>query len=190
MMGHDRFSFSMRYLALLRGINVGGNNIIPMARLKASFEALGFSEVATVIQSGNVLFTAPSVSLKTLEKKIEAALSHDFGYEANVVLCSKPMMAAVVRDAPKGFGSKPDAYRYDVLFLKAPLTGKKAIADVPTKEGVDTVHAGKNVLYFSRLIAKITQTKLTKIVGTPVYKQMTIRNWNTTSKLAGMMEKG
>ncbi len=179
----------MRFLALLRGINVGGNNIIPMSKLKASFEALGFSDVATFIQSGNVLFTAPSSSLTTLEKKIESALSRNFSYTASVVLISKANLEAVVRDAPKGFGSKPDAYRYDVLFLKAPLTGKKAIADVPAKEGVDTVHAGKNVLYFSRLVAKITQTKLTKIVGTPIYKQMTIRNWNTTSKLAKMMEE-
>ena len=179
----------MRYLALLRGINVGGNNIIPMAKLKASFEALGFSDVATFIQSGNVLFTAPAGSVATLEKRIEATLSRDFSYTASVVLISKANLEAVVRDAPKGFGSKPEAYRYDVLFLKAPLAGKRAIADVPTKEGVDTVHAGKNVLYFSRLVAKITQTKLTKIVGTPIYKQMTIRNWNTTSKLAALVAK-
>ncbi|HUQ07606.1 MAG TPA: hypothetical protein VM261_34165, partial [Kofleriaceae bacterium] len=55
------------------------------------------------------------------------------------------------------------------------------------KAGVDTVHAGPGALYFSRLVARITQTQLGKIVGTPIYKQMTIRNWNTTTKIAALL---
>jgi uncharacterized protein (DUF1697 family) len=60
--------------------------------------------------------------------------------------------------------------------------------DVSTKAGVDTAHAGKQALYFSRLIAKASQSHLTKIIGLPVYQNMTIRNWNTTTKLLALME--
>lgn len=61
--------------------------------------------------------------------------------------------------------------------------------DVGVKEGVDTAHAGKTVLYFSRLISKAAQSHLSRIVGFPVYQFMTIRNWNTTTKLLALMEK-
>jgi len=69
-------------------------------------------------------------------------------------------MRDIVAHAPKGFGAKPDAYRYDVLFLKNPLTAPTAMKSVPVKEGVDQVHAGTGVLYFSRLIEKASQAAI------------------------------
>lgn len=176
------------YLALLRGINVGGNNIIKMQDLKAFFEKQGFENVSTYIQSGNVLFTSAEQNLASLTEKIERALSKKFDYKATVVVVSHKNMKAAIKTAPKGFGKQPAKFRYDVIFLKAPLTGKVAIKKISIKEGVDEAKAGKQVLYFSRLISKATQSKLNKIVGTPIYKQMTIRNWNTTSKLLALME--
>lgn len=177
----------MKYLALLRGINVGGNNIIKMVDLKICFEKLGLKDVRTFIQSGNVLFSSTGRP-DALCKKIETALSKTFGYKASVVLTTQTELQLVVVSAPKGFGKNHLLYRYDVLFLKQPLTSTQAIKDVPVKEGVDTVYAGKGVLYFSRLISKATQSRLSKIVGLPIYKQMTIRNWNTTTKLLTLME--
>ncbi|HVR19008.1 MAG TPA: hypothetical protein VMS65_04915, partial [Polyangiaceae bacterium] len=79
-------------------------------------------------------------------------------------------------------------FRYDVIFLKEPLTAALAMKSVRTKEGVDRAFAGKRVLYFSRLVAKATQSQLGKLVGLPVYKSMTIRNWNTTTKLLALMQ--
>src|SRR5690606_8874340 len=90
--------------------------------------------------------------------------------------------------APKGFGREPAKYRYDVLFLKSPAKATEAIRAIKTKEGVDQAHAGKHAIYFSRLIAKATQSQLSKIVQTPLYKSVTIRNWNTTTKLLGKMD--
>jgi uncharacterized protein (DUF1697 family) len=96
-------------------------------------------------------------------------------------------MAAIVARAPKGFGKQPEKYRYDVIFLNAPLTAAAAITEVPMKEGVDRAHAGAGVLYFSRLISKATQSKLGRVVALPIYKEMTIRNWRTTTTLVQMM---
>ena len=111
-----------RHVALLRGINVGGKNIIKMVDLRASFETLGFIEVETYIQSGNVVFSSKPASKTKLSKLIEKALTAAFGYASSVVLVSAKDLQLVVAQAPAGFGKRPDRYRYDVLFVKEPLT--------------------------------------------------------------------
>lgn len=178
-----------QYLALLRGINVGGNNIIKMADLKTCFEELGLADVATYIQSGNVIFKSAEKDKAKLTKRIEAGLSERFGYEARVAVFSQGQLKQAVEGAPRGFGKQPDKFRYDVIFLKEPLTAKEAMKNVRIKEGVDTADIGKDVLYFSRLISKASSSYLTKIIGLPIYQNMTIRNWNTTTKLLALMEK-
>ncbi|MGA9159556.1 MAG: DUF1697 domain-containing protein [Actinomycetota bacterium] len=177
------------YVALLRGINVGGKNPIRMPALKACFEANGFEDVATYIQSGNVLFAAPSTPTADLTPRIEAMLAAAFDYEPTVVVRNRRQMRAVVDRAPKGFGAEPARYRYDVIFLKEPLTAGVAMKNVPTKPGVDEANSGTGVLYFSRLTAKAAQSRLSKIVSSPIYPSLTIRNWNTTTKLLSMMER-
>jgi uncharacterized protein (DUF1697 family) len=174
------------YVALLRGINVGGKNLIKMPALKACFEENGLERVATYIQSGNVLFASDLRSTE-LTRRIETMLAAAFDYIPTVVVRSRKQLRAVVERAPKGFGSRPTAYRYDVIFLKAPLTANAAIKHVPTNPAVDEAHTGTGVLYFSRLTAKATQSRLNKIVGSPIYPSVTIRNWNTTTKLLELM---
>lgn len=178
----------MIYVALLRGINVGGKNIIKMVKLKACFEDLGFKRVTTYIQSGNVLFEAPKQDLKKLTLKIERALFKTFDYAALAVVITQNDLQQAIKQAPKGFGQKPDAYRYDVMFLKDPIRGKDVIEDIPVNKAVDSVSAGTSALYYSRLISKATQSRLSKVVAMPVYQQMTIRNWNTTTKLLALMD--
>ncbi len=178
----------MKYLALLRGINVGGNNIIKMVDLKACFEKLGCTDVSTYIQSGNVIFSS-SKSEPSLCEVIEQALSKTFGYKASVVLIKQRDLKRIFDSKPKDFGTEPSAYRYDVMFLKKPLTAKQAVKEVSCREGVDQAFAGSGVLYFTRLISRITQSQINKIILSPIYKQITIRNWNTTQKLAQRMEK-
>ena len=177
-----------QYVALLRGINVGGNNIIPMADLKRCFEAQGFLDVATYIQSGNVLFEAGAEQPASLSARIEAALQARFNYDGRTVLRSHAQMQAIVAKAPAGFGSQPDQYRYDVLFLREPLSVAEAMRELKPREGVDRAFAGDGVCYFSRLISRATQSNLRLIVMRPVYQNMTIRNWNTTAKLTALMD--
>ena len=174
------------WVALLRGINVGGKNLIKMAELAACFEAQGFTGVLTYIQSGNVLFSAAGAPA-ALTVKVEVALGKTFGYQASVVLRTRAQMKSIVERAPPGFGAKPALFRYDVAFLKEPLTAATAVKNVRAKDGVDTVQAGTGVLYMSRLVAKASQSQLTRITSSPVYQSMTIRNWNTTTKLLALM---
>lgn len=175
------------YVALLRGINVGGRNVIRMPALKACFDAQGYGSVSTYIQSGNVLFTSPGSSQLVLTRRIERALSKTFLCESRVVVRSFEQMKEIVGTAPKGFGASP-AYRYDVIFLKHPLTPDDAMKGVTAKPGVDRVVAGDGVLYFSRLISRASQSQLSRLVSRPEYQNMTIRNWNTTGKLVQLME--
>lgn len=179
----------MVYVALLRGINVGGNNIIKMVALREAFEALGYTAVATYIQSGNVVFTAKAGAKAALTKTIEAALAKSFGYEAKVVVVSAKDLAAVVAEAPNGFGKQLTRYRYDVVFVKPPLKTRTAAKDFELAPGVDEMGIGKHAVYFRRLTAKATRSRLSRIVQKPVYKSLTIRNWNTTVKLLAMVEK-
>jgi uncharacterized protein (DUF1697 family) len=176
------------HVALLRGINVGGKNLIKMPELKACFEADGFEDVRTYIQSGNVLFRADG-SGPVLARRIEKVLGKTFDhYQAWAVVRSRAQMRAVVEKAPPGFGTDPEGHLYDVVFLKDPLTAGAALKDVPTREDVDEVCAGRGVLYFSRLKSAATKSRLNRVASLPIYKSMTIRNWNTTTRLLELME--
>jgi uncharacterized protein (DUF1697 family) len=170
----------VKYVALVRGINVGGNSIIPMAKLKAAFETCGMKNVSTFIASGNVLFEAPRAP------KLADRLSKVLGLPIRLTLRTHLEMDAIVKDAPKGFGSKPETFRYDVWFVFPPMTAEKIVAALQPKEGVDTVVAGDGVVYATRLTARASESRLTRVVGTPIYASLTIRNWNTTRKLADL----
>jgi len=178
-----------RYVALLRGINVGGNNLIKMLDLRSSFANMGFTDVETYIQSGNVVFSSKQANKAKLTKMIEKALSDAFNYESRVVVVSGSEMERVVAQAPKGFGTDAVLYRYDVLFVREPFTTSEVFADVKAAPGVDTAHAGDHAIYFRRLISKADQSTLNKLVQRQSYKHITVRNWNTTMKLFGMIRK-
>jgi uncharacterized protein (DUF1697 family) len=176
----------VQYLALLRGINVGGKNLVRMADLRAAFEEMGFGEVATYIQSGNVLFRAPRQKRDELAARIEPELSRRFGAELRAVLLTDAQLRGVIDGAPRGFGA--DTHLCDVIFLRKPLTVKRAFGLVETRDGVDSAWAGKGVLYFSRLASKAASSRLSKVVALPEYQDMTIRSWSTTTKLHALMD--
>lgn len=179
---------TQKYLALLRGINVGGSNIIKMADLKACFEKNGFGNVKTYIQSGNVVFEAQKAKTTDLAEKIEKMLSSAFNYKAKVVIRTKAQLEAAIASAPKGFGTEPANFRYYVIFLKEPVTTEQAMREIPIKDGVDSASPGaEGVVFHTRVETKATQSHLNKLIAMPIYQNMTIRNWNTTSKLAKLM---
>jgi uncharacterized protein (DUF1697 family) len=177
----------MKYLALLRGINVGGNNIIKMADLRACLECTGLRNVTTFIQSGNVLFESPLRNAVKVAEVIEKALGDSFSYHARTVVVTQRDMEQVVSAAPPKFGADPAKYRYDVIFVRAPLRADELQSSISLKDGVDEVVASNGVLYFSRLIARAAESKLPKFINHPAYKRVTIRNWNTTTKLCELM---
>jgi uncharacterized protein (DUF1697 family) len=176
----------VQYLALLRGINVGGKNLVKMTDLRAAFESMELDDVATYIASGNVLFRAPRQKRAELAARIETDLTRTFGTELKVVLLTEANLRGVVENAPRGFGG--DDHLSDVVFVRAPLTVRKAAGLLELREGVDRLWPGPGVLYFSRLAAKATSSKLNKVASLPEYKNMTIRSWSTTTKLLALIE--
>jgi uncharacterized protein (DUF1697 family) len=174
------------HVALLRGINVGGRNKIPMAQLRGAFESGGFTDVSTYIQSGNVVFDAPDDD--PLEPRIEALLRRELNLDLVVVVRSRAQMLEVVGGAPEGFGTRPDTYYSDVLFLKHPLSGPDVMGVVQMREGVDSAWPGDGVVYFQRLGSRRAQSRLSRLTATPEYKSMTIRTWTTTTKLGALLD--
>ena len=179
---------SQQYIALLRGINVGGNNIIKMSDLKLHFENMGFTAVLTYIQSGNVLFKSYESDKTLLIKKLEQNLSERYNYNSCIFLLTYEQLKTIVNGAPHEFGKNDDKYRYDVVFLRESVSSAEIIKEISVKEGVDEAIKGGSVIYFTRLIEKASQSYLTKIVSLPFYKDLTIRNWNTTTRLLKLSE--
>jgi uncharacterized protein (DUF1697 family) len=172
-----------RYITLLRGINVGGRNIIEMTDLKSCFESMGFTGVSTYIQSGNVLFTSGEGNKTRLIKKIEQVLSERYGYISQIVLITYQELEAIVAGAPSGFGKYPDEYKYDVMFLREGLSASEILKQIPAREGVDRVWNGDSAIYFSRFGRRSSQSMMSKIITMNFYKEITIRNWNTATTL-------
>jgi uncharacterized protein (DUF1697 family) len=174
------------YVALLRGINVGGNNIIPMAALAQTFTKLGFANVKTFIASGNVIFSSGKQDLRKLEDKIEKALEKQFDYEAKVVVKSKPEMDAIIAALWK----KPSAsMRYYVMFLRHAINKKTVIDQFEPRPGVETLTYAPGALLWAADKNKLGKSTVAKkMLAKPIYQEMTVRNLNTTKKLGELMD--
>jgi uncharacterized protein (DUF1697 family) len=176
------------YLVLLRGINVGGKNKVPMAELRATLEDLGFSNVSTYIASGNVLLES-DLGAGDVARKIEDALPRGFTLDTELVrvaVLSEEALEAVVRRRPNGFGEEPTKYHSDAIFLMG-IDTDAAMTVFSPKEGVDNVWPGDGVIYSQRLSARRTESRLNRIMSSPHYKAMTIRSWQTTIALLDLM---
>jgi uncharacterized protein (DUF1697 family) len=175
------------YVALLRGINVGGRNPIRMPELVACFRDAGYGDVSTYLQSGNVLFSADHKSADhkkgpKLEAEVEAMLEERFGTPLLVVIRSRDELAQTIDAAPADHGSPK--LRSDIFFLKHPLTAEEALAEMPElRESVDSVAPGPGAIYFSRVAARATKTRIQKFMGMPIFQQMTVRTWGTSIRL-------
>src|SRR5512133_2006029 len=119
-----------QYLALLRGINVGGNNIIRMTDLKDCFANLGLADIQTYIQSGNVIFKSNENDKLNLTDQIEKALAVRFSYNSKIALLSQTQLETIAKEAPPGFGAFPDKYKYDVIFLRGGLVPGEIIKKI------------------------------------------------------------
>ena len=178
------------YLALLRGINVGGKNLIPKDSLRDCFERLGLIGVRTYIQSGNVLFRSSSrTGVTALTEQIEHGLSKRFSYEAKAVVIPESRFRQMVEAAPRDWGRKQDE-KHNALFLLAGLTSKTALARLrEPKPDIERVSTGPGVVFWSISRAKQTQTTYMRLPQEAVYQRLTIRNANTVLRLLAMLEE-
>ena len=176
------------FVALLRGVNVGGNNMISMRVLKESFETMGFKQVVTYINSGNIIFTTKEADARKLEIQIEQMLLKDYKLGSKVVIRSLPEMAKLVKSLPPGWGG--DArWRYNVIFLRHTIDSKKILTELPVKDDIEEVVYRPGTLLWSAQASEATRSNMVKIASKKIFKDMTIRNLNTTKKLYELMQK-
>jgi uncharacterized protein (DUF1697 family) len=176
----------MKYVALLRGINVGGNSKVDMKQLKAAFESVGMAKVKTYINSGNVLFEDAHQSLKKLTSLLENVIVETFGFEVKVLLRTQAQIEAICTALPSDWKNDADQ-KTDVMFLWEEADDPAIVSRLNAKKEFD------EVLYLSGAVLWhvdrkfLTKSSMLKLVGTPLYKQMTIRNCNTVRKLRTLM---
>src|SRR3954469_19567159 len=155
-----------------------------MARLRELLGELGYADVVTYIASGNVILSSDRKP-ETIKREIEAALPKAFRLHSELVavlVLTRDQLKAVVDRKPMGFGEQPDTYHSDTVFLMG-IDASTAMSAFDPRPGVDTVWAGDGVIYSQRLSAERTKSRLSKVMGSPLYSSMTIRNWATTIKL-------
>jgi uncharacterized protein (DUF1697 family) len=180
----------MKYVALLRGVNVGGKNKLPMATLKKYLEELGFRNVTTYIASGNVILESHKTA-NEIRPQLEKGLQESFKLDdelVKVLMLTRNQLQAIIDNKPEGFGEQPEKYHSDAIFLIG-IDSAQAMSVFDPREGVDKVWPGDGVVYSQRLSSQRTKSRLSKIMATPVYKSMTIRNWNTTTKLLEILNR-
>lgn len=174
------------YIVLLRGINVGGNKIIKMQDLKTMLQSLGFHNVRTYIQSGNVLFEKEEVSVSQLSEVVERQIMMTFGFEVSVIIRTLAELEMAIANNPFQLTEPEDFKRWYVSFLPAEPSAEALDKLRVYEDGVDKLRVIGREIYILYEVS-VSQSSLfkvsfDKILGMPV----TARNWNTVNKLVAM----
>lgn len=172
-----------RYVAFLRGVNVGGKNQVPMPALRESLEQAGFADVMTYINSGNVVFSSDISDEKRLMQECEALLANRFRLNMPVAVVSVDDLSAAYQHAPSWWGQDEDS-KHNAIFVIPPTTVEQVFAAVGTArpEYERVAHYGR-VIFWSAPLKTFSRTRWSKIADSPVYDSVTIRNVNTVRKL-------
>lgn len=173
----------MKFVALLRGINVGGNNKVAMSDLKSCFEGMGFKNVVSYINSGNIIFESKQEDTAKLVEMCEAAIEKRFGFHIVCSVISATELLEALRHAPKWW-NKGDA-KHNAIFVIAPKKAEEIMTEIgEAKPDYERVAAYHPIIFWSAPLETFGRTRYSKIVGTKAYQSVTIRNANTTNKLA------
>jgi uncharacterized protein (DUF1697 family) len=176
------------YVALLRGINVGGKNMIAMKALKESFERLRFTDVSTYINSGNILFRSRSGDARKLERTIEKMLVAEHRLGCKVVVRSAGEMARLIEQLPRSWNGAQD-WRYNVIFLRHSIDSEGVVAALGATPGIEHVRYVPGTLLWSARAEDVERTALHKLSTKKLFQDMTVRNANTTRKLHALLQQ-
>ncbi|MEA2432955.1 MAG: hypothetical protein QOG54_412 [Actinomycetota bacterium] len=177
----------MVYVALLRGINVGGKNRVEMKRLKTGFEDAGMTAVRTYINSGNVIFSSTIRSKARLVSLLEKTIAKDTGFHVDVLVRDLKSMRAVAKAMPAKWINS-EVMKCDVLFLFDDVARPSVMNRLPIRPEIEDVKYASGAIIWRIDRKDATKSGLMKLVGTDLYKRMTIRNCNTVRKLLELME--
>jgi len=176
----------MTYIALLRGINVGGKNKVDMRLLSATFERAGMEQVRTYINSGNVIFRHASRDAKKLSAALEQAIENDFGFRVKVLVRDSASISAMLEALPDDWAND-DSAKCDVMFLGDGEDSPDVLGKLTIKPGIDDVRYVPGALLWRVPRPSVTRSGMMRLVGTATYQQMTVRNCNTLRKLAELI---
>ena len=169
------------YVALFRGINVGGRNLLPMKKLAESLESLGLTAVRTYIQSGNVVFGCPTGAASTWAKRIQGRVKEEFGFEPEVVLLpARELEAAAAANPYPKAASDPKLLHLFVLVSKPKRAGVEALEALRTDD--ERFHLAGRMLYL-HLPSGVAGSKLAAGVEKALGVSATGRNWRTVTKI-------
>ena len=177
----------MIYAALLRGINVGGHNKVDMKLLKQTFERVGMESVITYINSGNVVFIDQKHGAAEISVLLERAIFEDFNLKIKVLIRSIEDFDCMMKILPASW-KNDDTMKCDVLFLWEEFDRETLLEELEIKSGIDTVLYTPGAILWSVDKGNVTRSGLMKVVGTALYKNMTVRNVNTARKIYEIMQ--
>lgn len=179
----------MRYVALLRGVNVGGAHRVPKAEFQAVLEELGFRDVLIYINSGNAVFTSDS---EPETQAVQTALEAHFGFTIPTLILAGEKIRAIAAAIPDDWTNdapKPDksGQKSDVLYLFEEANTPDILTQLGYRPDVETMTYVDGAVLAN--VTRMNQSKysLLRVVGTPLYKQMTVRNITTAKKLAELV---
>ncbi len=171
---------------MLRGINVGGKALVKMADLKACVEGLGFDDVSTYIASGNVLFESGERDAAKLERKIERAIAQRFRLPVKVVVLDRAAYARIVQAIPKEWIGDA-SLRANVAFVRRGTDAKQVVRELQPDPAIEEVKAIDGAILWATKRDAISRSVLRKLIGGADYKELTVRNLNTTLKLQDLL---
>jgi Uncharacterized protein conserved in bacteria len=172
-----------KYIALLRGINVGGKNKISMAELKNMFEKLGFFDVSSYINSGNIIFSSNDIDEEELIRKCRSEIAKQFKLDISVTVISAKDLSEALENAPAWWDSDPQS-KHNAIFVIPPAVAEDIIENVgAAKTEYEQVGVYGQVIFWSAPIATFSKTRWSKVVSSDAYGSITIRNANTAKKL-------
>jgi uncharacterized protein (DUF1697 family) len=172
----------MTYVAFLRGVNVGGKGIVSMAAIKEALVALGLSDVRTYINSGNVIFSTQESDAQQLTARIEKALEQHTGMAIKVLVMDDKTLKKMVDAIPRNWVDDKTMRTY-VLLLWKELDDRRILDRLPIKPGVDELRYAPGAVVWRVDRENVGRSQMNRIVGTPLYKKITIRSANTMRKL-------
>ncbi|MFJ7939615.1 DUF1697 domain-containing protein [Peribacillus sp. NPDC096622] len=177
----------MVYIALLRGINVGGKNKIDMKLLIQTFEQVGMNDVVTYINTGNIIFSYKGLTKTELSRILEEAIHNDFGLQIKVVVRSVDDVRGIINAIPDTWKNDKDMTS-DVMFLWDEIDDESVLENLVIKPNIDTVKYVAGAILWSVDKKNITKSGKSRIVGSKIYKQVTVRNVNTARKIYELMQ--
>lgn len=174
------------YVALLRGINVGGKNKIDMKLLKKTFEDAGMFSVTTYINSGNIIFVDNNNNETEIPGILEDTIYKDFNLSIKVLIRSIEKFRRVIKFLPKDWKNDNET-RSDVLFLWNEIDNKSLIDKLTINPGIDIVRYIPGAILWKADRKSISRSGKMKLAGSKLYRKMTIRNVNTVRKIFSIM---